>query len=350
VRLPGDTPRSDRRLPTALDVAVLLQILAELQRRAGNRIVHRIVERVEFASLSAIIRRLGLESRNRERRRVRDSINYLQAVSIRFATWYEGGRRTERRLRPPITGMRLRGQRVVIQLDHDWVRLARARAYYVNVPLPLPRTAAAQNLVVHLTAWAQEDQDSHGEGIPLERDRAWLTRKLGLDHSRRNAVLESALAAAQEWFERTGGELCVIRSRREGDVLEDGKIGFVAHRVRVPRGGPRSKPKRGREVSPRGAKRSREVNPKYEFPYGNKRNEGINGPAVAGDRLFETTSEGDEGDDGSSLTRTRARPHEPDEKKFEDEEVILATECFRSERARAEIERVLAILRGEAEV
>ena len=62
-----------RRCPSALDMNVLFQLLAEAQRPDATT-------RIEFASLSDLLRRLGLEERDRERDRVVSSIVYWQCA------------------------------------------------------------------------------------------------------------------------------------------------------------------------------------------------------------------------------------------------------------------------------
>ena len=92
--LPAKAEEEMRRCPSALDMNVLFQLLAEAQRTNATT-------RVEFASLSDLLRRLGLEERDRERKRVVSSIAYWSVLSIEWQRWYVPRRRHVVHTMPP---------------------------------------------------------------------------------------------------------------------------------------------------------------------------------------------------------------------------------------------------------
>jgi hypothetical protein len=110
--LPAKAEEEMRRCPSALDMNVLFQLLAEAQRPEATT-------RIEFASLSGLLRRLGLEERDRERDRVVSSIVYWHCLSIRWERWYEHHGHIRRKLSPPIKYADRAGNRLMITLHPE---------------------------------------------------------------------------------------------------------------------------------------------------------------------------------------------------------------------------------------
>jgi hypothetical protein len=218
---------------------VLFQLLAEAQRPVNTT-------QIKFASYAVLLRRLGLPVRNRGRARVEDSLLYWACVSIRWSRWYQDRHHVRLLLPPPIEDAERSGNRVIITLDPDWHRLARAGGYYGWLPLPLPPRAAAQNLVLLiLTQDLSRSAESNDELwisldlyfdqlAPLTKamDRWWLTRKLGLLHKQRNNVLNRAIDQAAGWFAAHGGKLKQVAA---SDVDEDASPEQIAFRYARPR-------------------------------------------------------------------------------------------------------------------
>jgi hypothetical protein len=117
--LPADAPPHTRRCPTALDMNVLFQLLAEAQREPQPA-------EIEFASFAVLLRRLGLDDdRNRERRRLEASLLYWTRVSIKWSRWYQNREYVPLMLPPPIRDIERDRNRLMITLDDRWQRLAR---------------------------------------------------------------------------------------------------------------------------------------------------------------------------------------------------------------------------------
>lgn len=271
--LPGDNritvilPRicSGHRLPTALDVNVLLAILAEAQRLGGGadekgRWRFRPVERVEFASTFDLLRKLRMECRSRGSAQISECLDYLRAVSIRFSRriWYQHdrdkGRKRDRTLPPPIRRIERRGRRLVITLDREWSLLGAVDqgGYYEPVPLPLPAAAAAQNLALMSLAWPASHEIEDGVQIGEQRDIAWVNRHLGLTGSRRNSVLRHAADQATDWWRGNGGDLMIIVA---GKALPPGKMTMcVLRKLRLPRQQNRARWKGATKATPRAGK------------------------------------------------------------------------------------------------
>jgi hypothetical protein len=240
--LPAKAPENMRRCPSALDMNVLFQLLAEAQRKDAT-------SRIELASLSDLLRRLGLEERSRERARVVSSIEYWSQLSIQWEHWYEHRGHIRRELPPPIEYADRKGNRVIITLHPDWYRLARAKGYYLWLPLPLPPQAVVQNLVLLILTQALEGGSLYAEPDLLKHDlyfdkiapltrgmeRWWIARKLGMLHKQRNRVLDRAINQAAEWFSAHGGKLKVVTPSADDEDTPSRHIAFRYARPQVPR-------------------------------------------------------------------------------------------------------------------
>ena len=237
--LPADAPVSLRHCPSARDMNVLFQLLAEAQRGGGTT-------RIEFASAAVLLRQLGFESRNRNRARLSESLIYWSEVSIRWPRWYHRQQYTKLTLPPPVADAERRGNRMIVTLHPDWLQIACAKGYYAWLPLPLP-AAATQNLVlVILTSElqggfpgaAERDLDYYFDTVaPLTRamDRWWLTRKMGLIHKQRNQVLDHAVVVAARWFAENGGKLKRVSRADDDDDMPSRKVAFRLKTPRIPR-------------------------------------------------------------------------------------------------------------------
>jgi hypothetical protein len=174
---------------------------------------------VQFASRSEILSmlRLGVDAENL--RKIIGSLELWSDLTIRFETWYfpgnkidgrwHPGTRGPKKLRPPVRSFRVIGHRVRVVIEDSW--LEKHPKYWERVPLPLPRQAAAQNLVLSLATslkWTPDDEGVPGEvTFAYKRGVRQLCRKVGLNHTTRNRVFRQAIKAAQVWFEANGGEL-----------------------------------------------------------------------------------------------------------------------------------------------
>ena len=135
------------------------------------------------------------------------------------------------KLAPPLRLDLGSARRVRVHISQDWSQDWQGQQqnkYYEKLPLPLPRTAAAQNLVLCVSASKMrldpEDFDSWHTGPRSVRS---LTRKLGVNHSTRNLVLQNALDEAEAWFRQHGGMLV--------HAIKHGRINFVLTKPDEPR-------------------------------------------------------------------------------------------------------------------
>jgi hypothetical protein len=223
LRLPGDVPSYARRCPSALAVNVLFLLLGEA-KKCGTATI-------EFASTASILRLLGYGVEARNRQKVKEALTLWSDLMIRFNEWYVPTRyryvekdgtafdvwrkgrqpkfvaepeRVARQLPPPIRSLDLKGRRIQIVIDSEWIKFG--RSYFTRVSLPLPREAAAQNLVLALLTSHSWTGD-YGEKQTYHRWVRKLCRKIGLNHGDRNLSLERAIDVARDWFERRGIDL-----------------------------------------------------------------------------------------------------------------------------------------------
>jgi hypothetical protein len=211
LRLPQEV--KDRRAPTAFDMNVLFLLLAEARRTNHAEI--------EFRSHTEILKalRYGVDAENL--RRVGAALTLWSCLTIKHHSWYfpktalEKARHGMMRLPPPITKVRLRDG-VRITINGAWLR--RSSAYWEKVPLPLPRQAPAQNLVLCLlTSISYGDVGDDGSMVSWKRTIRQLCRKLGLNHTTRNRVLARSIAEAENWFTRQAGHL--TNAQRDGQIV-----------------------------------------------------------------------------------------------------------------------------------
>lgn len=231
-----------RRCPSALDMNVLFQLLAEAQQQDATA-------RIEFASFAVLLRRLGLEERDRERARVVSSIVYWSQLWMRWDSWYERRGHIPHKLPPPIEDADREGNRIIIRLHPDWYNLARAQGYYLWLPLPLPPKAVVQNLVLLILTQQLEDGNLGFDMNEIEADwyfdrmapltkgmdRWWIARKLGLLHKQRNRVLDRAIDQAAKWFAVNRGKLNLVAATAGDEDTPSGRIAFRYAKPQVPR-------------------------------------------------------------------------------------------------------------------
>ena len=209
---------------------MLLLILGTAQHRDNDRVV--------FASRSEMLHLLRYGADQRNLQRLEQALAYWRAVTVGFGKWFFAGSRYRgpvyerhkrphepqrmdkdglRRLPPPLAGFNCDPSgKVALQLATSWVDLLRV-GYYVKVPLPLPREAAAQNLVLCILCSFKQYGDYKGISKPRRQRR--LCRALGLNHSRRNQVFANAVASAELWFAQNYGKLMVQQGH--------GKVAFI---------------------------------------------------------------------------------------------------------------------------
>src|ERR1700722_9533074 len=211
-QLRGDIKDRLRRCPTPLDVNVLLLVLARAEQMERRQI--------NFSSHSAMLRALKVGIDGNTRRHLHDALRYWQELTIRYeGCWYDvgTGERITRQLPPPLQSVSKQGHRVDIVLDAEWFALR--RRYWKEVPLPLPSSAAAQNLVLLLACW-REPFATAGDGEePLRGYRTEARtvetdcRKIGLTHSARRAQFRRLLAdrsPLRAYYRDKGENLTVI--------------------------------------------------------------------------------------------------------------------------------------------
>jgi hypothetical protein len=186
-RLRGDIDEQLRHCPTAFDMSVLLLVLAEAQQMKQGRI--------SFDSCKAMLAAMGYEKDGDGYQRLHDSLDYWCELSILYREcWHKVGQKEKitKRLPAPLQSVSKEGHCVSIVLDQQWETMK----YFGVLKLPLPRSAAASNLVMWLAAW----------GMPIEfreserTEFATLYGKIGLTHSTRSAKLKRTLLEVQTYY------------------------------------------------------------------------------------------------------------------------------------------------------
>jgi hypothetical protein len=265
--LPREVPKELRRCPTARDMQVLFQLLAEIQTTATQDSNPR---EIVFASVAKLLRRIGLASRDKNRLGVHSSLAYWSKLSIRYQQWWEHGQsgvrgkqgqRIRRVLPPPVTNVRRIGNRIAVTLDRQWIQLATSAGYFQPIPLPLPSKPAAQNLSLLILTSTFRPEIYGDLQCSYKRRQRWLTRKLGLDHTQRNRTFAEATEEVQNWFEDNGGDLLLVKGMKDG-VLPRGDVNFAVTLPKIPRKKrPPLKPKTAPDLSLGASKKAPNLNP-----------------------------------------------------------------------------------------
>lgn len=205
LRLPRKAKRSN---VTAFDMAVLFLVLAETQKRKR---VQKIVKsrfpnskvlrlrwctepaietEVKFRSRTAMLIALGYSATTRNIRKLNDALVLWSNLVIRYKQWYFPKDRDPygpRKLPPPFE--LVEGTR--ISVSREWCQLLDS-GYFADVYLPLPKGAAAQNLVLMLFA--------HSDMTELRRRVRPLCRKIGLHNNDSAEKLRHAFSEVDDWF------------------------------------------------------------------------------------------------------------------------------------------------------
>jgi hypothetical protein len=224
--LPASVEPTLKRFPTPFDISVVCALLVQTRIGKGAKIT--------FASYSEILRAMGFAVSSTNLCRLRSSIAFLSVLTIRYARYwfagktikkgppkydlrreqpwtagpYKAGHRGVKRLTPLIEDFSDDEDGIHLTINSDWLR-ANGTRFVARVDLPLPRDAAAQNIVLcalarrHDKAPRSKREQPEGHSVKL---RAFC-RKVGLNHSRRTINLRSALDAAAKYFEDHGRSL-----------------------------------------------------------------------------------------------------------------------------------------------
>jgi hypothetical protein len=228
-RLPGeDRVRlicSDKRLwpPTGLDMNVLFQLLAEVQRTRLPQVTFTYAE---------LLRQLGLTVQNQNRKALRPSWRLWSKLTLQFDFWHDPKKgKVVKVLPPPLVTFESKGK-VTVTVHDDWVTLALAAGYYEPVPLPLLHRASDQNaallVLTSVVIWQEDNYKAYHT-----RRQSEFAGKIGLTTKNRRARLVAAMVRVSDWFTAMGGELTVVYA--DHGVVPRGKIGFHGRKPKVPR-------------------------------------------------------------------------------------------------------------------
>lgn len=157
-------------------------------------------------SRSVILKRLGFCADHNNLRRLNKSLAFWSVATLSFEFWFypqkilKSGRIKHRRtgpqkLPPPFKVID-RGKGLSVTISATWLELG--PHYSQMTPLPLPRTAAAQNLVLCLLVSIKDNEP---------RRIRELCRKIGLNHRTRGYVLDNALECARTYYATHNGDL-----------------------------------------------------------------------------------------------------------------------------------------------
>lgn len=203
-RLPADL--ENPRCPTGFDMDVLFLLLCQARVTNANNIW--------FNSQASMLQALGLDVRDRNRRRLQDALELWQHLSIHYCCWFQAvrwaekgkkgkakkvkGEHVQKLMPPPIRRINTNSRRVCITVAKAWRETG--NFFYAQVPLPLPTNATVQNLILYLFKPNNKWRDFPAETFKIEHKARALCYKIGLNHAKRGAVLRHAITEAKTWF------------------------------------------------------------------------------------------------------------------------------------------------------
>ena len=206
---------ANRRCPNGFDVNLLFLLLGEMRRQNKG-------PEITLASLSAVVRAMGLLPDATNLLRLRASLALWSTISVQFPNyyvprrpavkgkWVDGkitsgkwlpGKNVDKTLPPPLSAVKLGKPEITISISESWYKKHKSRkrvGYQARVLLPLPMSGPAQNVV--LTTLTSKEG-----GQPRRRRR--YCRTIGINHGTRGRVLENSLGAAIDYYSRMGGAL-----------------------------------------------------------------------------------------------------------------------------------------------
>jgi len=202
-----------KRFPSATDINVLLALLC--YARMGRK----------FRSQKELLEVAGLSNNARDLRLLESSLEFWQVLQLVFATWWDNSRvkdgqcgvfdynkigkkkrgRVPWQLPPPIE----RRDGYDVTMSKAWLS-----KYTLSVPLPLPRHAAVQNLLLWLLVRAG---DPHPETNVIDYRSEVFYNKVGLKHHNRAQRFRPIVEEAKSWLEKHGG--CLDWCAKDGRMV-----------------------------------------------------------------------------------------------------------------------------------
>jgi hypothetical protein len=188
---PARMRRTDCRLLTGFDIAVLLHLLRAAQLPKAKRKSLRI----SFATAALLLKQLKVTCCTRERDRLFDALDLLSVIKIRHKEWHIPSGKVRKVLPPPVKQWCRDRHCIEIEIDPAWVALI-DQGFFTNIKLPLPLDATVQNLILRICAFDRKAEQ--------QWDCSDLARKAGISRVNRRKRLRAALAEAAEWFHEQG--------------------------------------------------------------------------------------------------------------------------------------------------
>ena len=213
LRLPPDAPEEVRRAPRAFDIKVLAALLT-LARTQDAAVV-------SIRSQSWLLDWMGMARDSRSLRKLHESLEFWCWLRIVHQRWYlPNDGHDQVRLPPPLK--RHSNLSKKIRVSKKWREMG--EAFVAPIPLPLPDSAGAQNLVL----WLMTGKRRHFETI---EGTVWvgirtLANKIGMSQVNPWSAMIGVCEQAAQWFRDHGGSLEPMIGR--------GKVVFITTDPKVP--------------------------------------------------------------------------------------------------------------------
>lgn len=186
LRLPVKAPR---RHPNGFDMAVLFVLLALSKARDTDTLQ---------LSNVAVLEAMRVPVNSWSRGKVAAALVLWENASFTFHKWMRNREFFTVSMGPPI-----KRADDSITVDPKWVALL-TQGYFERLPLPLPSNTHAQNLYLVLLSKRANDD---GQQVRQFTSRRHLTRLIGIEHKRRNEMLDQASEHLAKLFKKRRGWL-----------------------------------------------------------------------------------------------------------------------------------------------
>jgi len=193
------------RILTAFDTNLLCYLIASAKMYRGLNL--------SFRSYKHILGYIGYDYNQRTITEVKDSIDLLSRIRITYKIGSPG----QFTLSPPVVKYLLpttkaKDDILVIQMDEEFYKYATKKPF-ARIPLPLPKTFAAQNLLFLMCAstfYDAYDKESEFEykrrpPVPINI----VTRKVGLENKRKVSELFQASIRVGDLYKLKGGYIVI---------------------------------------------------------------------------------------------------------------------------------------------
>ena len=193
-------PDLETRLPSGLDMAVLFLVLAKAQTTKCKI--------VQFSTMTALMKACGLFNNQANRKRIGAALKLWKRIELHHPFWRHGVRRG-RKFKPFFETIRIRGYGITIRLSDDGFELSSIKLKTIPIVIPLPTSAAAQNLILYSWSRPEACLGLGTRSVDIQVQCSKFCEAIGIKHKLYKRTLRYAVKQAQQWLKSYNGILII---------------------------------------------------------------------------------------------------------------------------------------------